>query len=34
VVLFGTFLAISLVISQGVSFLSEPIASALRAFIG
>jgi len=33
-VLFGTFLAISLVISQGVAFLSEPIASALRAVIG
>jgi|FaiFalFF_MnMetaG_3_1042247.scaffolds.fasta_scaffold06226_4 uncharacterized membrane protein YjfL (UPF0719 family) len=34
VVLFGTFLAISLVISQGIAFLSEPIASALRALIG
>ena len=34
IVLFGTFLAISLVISQGVAFLSEPIASAIRAFIG
>ncbi|MDJ0273987.1 MAG: DUF350 domain-containing protein [Nitrososphaerota archaeon] len=29
VLLFGTFVAISLVISQGISFLSEPIASAI-----
>lgn len=33
-VLFGTFVAISLVISQGVSFLSEPIASALTSLLG
>ena len=31
--LFGTFLAISLVISQGIS-LSEPISSAIRALMG
>jgi uncharacterized membrane protein YjfL (UPF0719 family) len=29
--LFGTFLAISFVLSQGISFLSEPIASAISA---
>jgi uncharacterized membrane protein YjfL (UPF0719 family) len=34
IVLFGTFLAISLVISQGIAFLSEPISSALRAVLG
>mgnify|MGYP001773722095 CR=1 FL=1 len=31
--LFGTFVAISLVVSQGVSFLSEPIASALASLL-
>ncbi|MEM0440560.1 MAG: DUF350 domain-containing protein [Candidatus Caldarchaeum sp.] len=33
-VLFGTFVAISLVISQGVAFLSEPISSAIRTLLG
>ncbi|MEM0445017.1 MAG: DUF350 domain-containing protein [Nitrososphaerota archaeon] len=32
-ILFGTFLAISFVISQGISFLSEPIASAITSLI-
>ncbi|MEM0384271.1 MAG: DUF350 domain-containing protein [Candidatus Caldarchaeum sp.] len=32
-VLFGTFVAISLVVSQGVAFLSEPISSAIRSLI-
>ncbi|MEM2238026.1 MAG: DUF350 domain-containing protein [Candidatus Caldarchaeum sp.] len=32
IVLFGTFVAISLVISQDVAFLSEPIVSAIKAF--
>ncbi len=34
VVLFGTFVAISLVISQGVAFIAEPISSAIRTLIG
>lgn len=34
VVLFGTFVAISLVASQGVAYLSEPIASAILRLVG
>lgn len=32
-ILFGTFLAISFVLSQGISFLSEPIASAITSLL-
>jgi len=34
VLLFGTFVAISLVLSQGIAFLSEPIASAITRLFG
>ncbi|MCS7146549.1 MAG: DUF350 domain-containing protein, partial [Aigarchaeota archaeon] len=32
-ILFGTFLAISFVLSQGIAFLSEPISSAITSLL-